>query len=61
MEKDQRTMCIYCGKWFPAKDMVFMREKGKTRILYYCMPCYPEVKSNINTLPWKENYTFYRH
>jgi hypothetical protein len=60
MKNEQREMCIYCNKWFPVKNMVELHEKGKTIIMYYCMDCYPEVKSNLNSLPWKDNFTFYR-
>lgn len=60
MEKEQRELCIYCGKWFPVKEMVELHEKGKKQVLYYCMACYPEVRSNLNSLPWKDNYAFYK-
>jgi hypothetical protein len=61
MQQDQRQMCAYCSKWFYINDMVELREKGKSVILHYCMACYPEVKANLNSLPWKDDFTFYRH
>jgi RNase P subunit RPR2 len=61
MQKEQREMCSYCNKWFAKKNMISSHEKGKQIVLYYCESCYPEVRSNINSLPWKDNFTFYRH
>lgn len=61
MQQEQKQMCEYCSKWFYIKDMVALHEKGKSIVSYYCMDCYPEVRSNLNSLPWRDNYTFYRH
>jgi RNase P subunit RPR2 len=60
MENNKREMCIYCSKWLPLTEMIELHEKGKQHILYYCESCYPEVKSNLNSLPWKDEFTFYR-
>jgi RNase P subunit RPR2 len=60
MEKQQRQICTYCSKWFPVTDMIELHEKGKPYILYYCESCYQEVRSNINNLPWRDDFTFYR-
>jgi hypothetical protein len=60
MENEKREFCAYCNKWFQIKEMIELHEKGKTTILYYCTACYPEVKANINGLPWKDDFTFYR-
>jgi hypothetical protein len=57
-ENKHREMCDYCSKWFLARNMVSLHEQGTTFILYYCMSCYDEVKSNIASLPWSHLYTF---
>jgi hypothetical protein len=60
MENNKSEFCSYCSKWFPITEMWELHEKGNIQVLYYCMACYPEVRSNINALPWRDDFTFYR-
>lgn len=53
-----RKICSFCGKWFDKNLMTPLYEKGKDFTSWYCERCIPEVKMNINSLPWKHLYTF---
>lgn len=47
---------MYCAKWQPAEEMTPLTEKGKNYVEWYCEKCTPEVKSNLRSLPWSEQY-----
>ncbi len=58
MKKNERELCMYCGKWYSLETMTPLFERGKTSIKYYCERCYLDVKENIRSLPWYDSYSW---
>jgi transcription elongation factor Elf1 len=54
MEK-QKT-CHYCGSKCSVKEMSPLYQKGKEIRNLYCDKCVSEVKYNLMSLPWKDDY-----
>lgn len=51
-------MCIYCAKWSAVENLTPLYEEKQIHVLYYCEKCLPQVKKNIESLPWNHLYSW---
>lgn len=50
--KQEKDMCVYCGKWFPKEVMKMVDDPR----FWYCPKCYPEVYAAHLNLPWNRKH-----
>jgi hydrogenase maturation factor HypF (carbamoyltransferase family) len=55
MEKKEREMCTYCGKWFETNIMKTLPENWTRHPFPYCPKCYPGVYQDASNLPWNKH------
>jgi hypothetical protein len=48
-----KAMCTYCAKWFPADEMKLLPD-DPNNVYPYCPKCFPEVLTAHRNLPWNK-------